>query len=220
MTTREFYGQTEDEAIKKGLDILKLTKEQTKIKVGPKDEELQFGKKEKDNFVAEFTFEDEFQFGNRALMQVRDLLEKMNIEAKIYLIEEGDDKIVIEIESPDSAIIIGKQGKTLEALQTIINFIMNKDSDYWTKIVIDIGNYRERRESYLTKVANQSIAAVKRSKKSILLEPMNPFERRIIHLNVKKEENVDTISEGEGNIKRIKVFYTEHKEERKENNNE
>ena len=209
MTTREFYGKTEDEAIKKGLNILKLTKEQTKIQVESRGG-FHFGKKE--NFVAKFTFDDEFQFGNRGLMLVRDLLEKMGIEAKIYLIEESDDKIIIEIESPDSGIIIGKQGKMLEAIQTIVNFIMNKNFEYWTKVVIDIGNYRERRESYLTKIAIQSASMVKRNKKPVFLEPMNPFERRIIHLNMRKEPNIDTVSEGEGNLKRVKVFYTDHKD--------
>jgi len=208
MTTREFYGQTKDEAIEKGLSILKLTKEQAEIQVESR-EGIQFGKKEK--FVAKFTFDDEFQFGNRSLMLVRDLLEKMGIEAKIYLIEEGDDRIVVEIESPDSAIIIGKQGKTLESIQTVINFILNKNSEHWTKIVIDIGNYRERRENYLTKIAIQSASMVKRNRKPIFLEPMNPFERRIIHLNMRREPHIDTVSEGEGNLKRIKVFYTDRK---------
>ncbi|OHD05922.1 MAG: hypothetical protein A2086_06945 [Spirochaetes bacterium GWD1_27_9] len=206
MITREFSGKTEKEAIDNALNTLKLKEDQVKIELENKAGIFPFGKK---NIVVKVSYDEELAFGNRCLMLVRDLLEKMNIEAKIYLLEENDEKVVIEIESPDSAIIIGKQGKTLESLQTIISVIMNKNSTVWTKIVVDIGNYRQRREKSLEKLAMSYANQVKKTKKSILLEPMNPFERRIIHMMLKDDNNIDTQSEGEGTIKQIRILYKE-----------
>lgn len=209
MITREFSGKTEKEVIESALDILKLREDQVKIEFEQKQGIFPFGKKD---MVAQVSFSDELQFGNRCLMLIRDLLEKMNIEAKIYLLEETDEKVVIEIESPDSALIIGKRGKTLESLQTIVNVIMNKNSTLWSKIIIDIGNYRNRKERYLNKIALQYASIVNKTKKSVLLEPMNPFERRIVHMILKDEKFIETQSEGEGTIKRIRIIYTEDKE--------
>ena len=140
-------------------------------------------------------------------MFVRDLLEKMNIEAKIYLIEESDEKVVIEIESPDTGLIIGKQGQTLESIQLLVNVRMNKKANKWTKIIVDIENYRNRKERNLNYIANKAASQVKKTKRPIILEPMNPFERRIIHLALQNDANVNTESIGDGILKKIKVNY-------------
>lgn len=204
MIIREFTGKTEEEAIELALETLKLSKDQVQIKSENKSGFLGFGKKE---ISIKVSFEDDLVFGNRCLMLVKNLLEKMDVDAKIYLIEEDDEKVVIEIESPESAIIIGKKGKNLEAIQTLINVIMNRSFKTWTKVIIDIGNYRMRRERNLKKVALDIAKQVKSEKKSVLLEPMNPFERRIIHMTLKDFDDIETVSEGDGNIKRIKVIY-------------
>lgn len=208
MISREFTGKTEDDAVEKALGTLKLKKEQIDIEVLNKNSGiLPFGKKD---VTIKVSYEDDLDFGNRCLMLVKELLERMNIEAKIYLLEEDDDKIVIEIESPESAIIIGKKGKNLEAIQTIVNVIMNRDFDVWTKVMIDIGNYRNRREKSLKKYCIRIANQVKETQTEELLEPMNPFERRIIHIALKEMEGIETISEGEGTIKRIRIVYNEN----------
>ncbi len=204
MAKKEFTGKTEREIIDLAVETLKLKEEDLKFEFETKKDGIfPFSKK---MLSAMVTYDEELQFGNRCLILVRDLLEKMNLEAKIYLIEDSNEKIVIEIESPDSAIIIGKQGKTLEAIQTIINVIMNKNSKEWIKIIIDIGDYRNRREKYLNKLAQNYASQVKKTRKPVLLEPMNPFERRIIHMALKNEKDIETQSEGEGNLKQIKIF--------------
>jgi len=208
MIEREFTGKSEEEIIENVINTLKLKRDQFKIEFENKKGILSFGKKE---IVAKVYFEDELLFGNRCLLFVKDLLERMNIEAKIYLIEEDDEKVIIEIESPDSALVIGKQGKNLEALQIIVNSVMNKDSNKWTKIVIDVGNYRLRREKILEKKAIDIANQVKKTKKSVLLEPMNPFERRIIHMTLKIDESIETVSEGDGLLKRVRVSLKENK---------
>lgn len=204
MAKKEFTGKTEREIIDLAVETLKLKEEDLKFEFETKKDGIfPFSKK---MLSAMVTYDEELQFGNRCLILVRDLLEKMNLEAKIYLIEDSNEKIVIEIESPDSAIIIGKQGKTLEAIQTIINVIMNKNSKEWIKIIIDIGDYRNRREKYLNKLAQNYASQVKKTRKPVILEPMNPFERRIIHMALKNERDIETQSEGEGNLKQIKIF--------------
>lgn len=207
MIERDFTGKSEDEVISAALDILKLKRDQVEIKVENKGGFLGLGKKE---VCVKISYDEDLSFANRSLMLVKDLLERMDIEAKIYLMEEDDEKVLIDIDAKDdSAILIGKQGKTLEAIQTIVNVIMNKDYSVWTKIIIDTCGYRERRERSLKKIAQDAAKQVKRDKKSILLEPMNPFERRIIHMTLKNVEQIDTISEGEGTIKRVKVLFKE-----------
>ncbi len=208
MISREFTGKTKEDVIEEALDLLKLTEDQVQIKFEEESSLMPFKKKK---IVATISFDDEYLFGNRCLMFVRDLLEKMNIEAKIYLIEENDEKVVIEIESPDTGLIIGKQGQTLEALQSIVNVIMNKKAKNWTKVIIDIENYRNRRERNLNYIANKAANQVKKTKKPITLEPMNPFERRIIHLALQNDEQVDTESIGDGVLKKIIVNYINDK---------
>ncbi len=208
MIEREFTGKTEEEIIETVINTLKLKKDQFKIEFQNKSGLLFLGKKD---LVAKVFFEDDLLFGNRCLLFVKDLLEKMNIEAKIYLIEEDDEKVVIEIETPDSAMLIGKQGKNLEAIQTLVNSVMNKDSNKWTKIVIDVGNYRVRREKNLEKRAIEIANQVKKTKKSVLLEPMNPFERRIIHMALKSDNSIETNSEGDGLLKRVRISLKENK---------
>ena len=208
MITREFSGKEETELLKTALDTLKLREDQVKIEYDNKNGIFPFGKKD---ISLKISFDEDLIFGNRCLMFVKELLERMDVEAKIYLIEESDERIVIEIESPDSAMIIGKQGKNLEAIQTLANVILNKNAKVWTKIVIDIGNYRYRKEKQLKNIAISAANEVKKTKKSILLEPMNPFERRIIHLTLKEEMNIETVSEGDGLIKSVKVLYDENK---------
>lgn len=204
MITREFSGKSKEEVIEEALDVLKLSKEQVKIEFEEENSLLPFLKKK---VVAKISFDEENSFGNRSLMFVRDLLEKMNIEAKIYLIEESDEKVVIEIESPDTGLIIGKQGQTLESIQLLVNVRMNKKANKWTKIIVDIENYRNRKERNLNYIANKAASQVKKTKRPIILEPMNPFERRIIHLALQNDANVNTESIGDGILKKIKVNY-------------
>ena len=208
MITREFSGKSKEEVIEEALDVLKLTKDQVQIEFEEENSLLPFLKKK---VVAKISFEEENSFGNRSLMFVRDLLEKMNIEAKIYLIEENDEKVVIEIESPDTGLIIGKQGQTLESIQLLVNVIMNKKANKWTKVIVDIENYRNRKERNLNYIANKAANQVKKTKRAIILDPMNPFERRIIHLALQNDVQVNTESIGEGILKKIKVNYVNNK---------
>ncbi|MCX7633963.1 MAG: KH domain-containing protein, partial [Turneriella sp.] len=119
-------------------------------------------------------------------------------------IEEG--KLMVELESAHAGYIIGKHGRTLEALQFLTNLIVEKITGEQPKILLDIENYRERRAKHLTEVARKIGEYVARTGKSRLLDPLNPYERRLVHLALQDNEHVKTESEGSGTYKRIRIF--------------
>ncbi len=133
------------------------------------------------------------------------------MDISVQTIEETD-KLYVEIISDSAGIIIGKRGKTLEALQLITNIIVNKDKDKWIKVILDIENYRDKRENTLTDLAVKVASKVKKTGKFQILEPMNPFERRIIHMALQNDPRIFTKSEGAGNLKKVKIYLRRRKD--------
>jgi spoIIIJ-associated protein len=133
------------------------------------------------------------------------IINKMGIEVKIKDIIEGSNRIYIEMDSEQSGLIIGKQGKTLEALQFLVNLIISNKSQSDKKIILDIEGYREKREKALRRLSKDIAHKVIRTGKPWTLEPMNPFERRLIHLTLQNDSRVSTKSEGEGIYRKVKV---------------
>ncbi len=120
--------------------------------------------------------------------------------------EQSDGKIALEIEGDTSGILIGRKGKTLDALQYIVNRVVNKGSDKKIRVVVDSENYRKRRVESLTQLALKMGDKVKRLKKPITTNPLNPHDRRIVHLALKDDENLDTRSRGEGVLKKVVIM--------------
>jgi spoIIIJ-associated protein len=139
----------------------------------------------------------------------RDLLSRMGFPAEIKVNFREDGRIGLDIESDGSGILIGKQGKTLEALQFIVNLAAGRMGGDSTRIVLDTQDYRSRRERSLIRMANQVAEQVRRSGGSQLLEPLNPFERRLIHTSLARYGDIETVSEGDGLYKRIRVIWRE-----------
>jgi len=128
-------------------------------------------------------------------------------EVSITFREKG--KIGMDIKSEHSAILIGKKGKNLDALQMLVNVFASKlgGGNYNGKVIIDTENYRQRREENLIRLASKTAEQVCKSKSSKLLEPMNPFERRLIHMALNDMDEVITQSEGEGLYKQVRIIY-------------
>jgi spoIIIJ-associated protein len=124
------------------------------------------------------------------------VFDKMNVEVEIEVLEDGDS-ICLNVSGRDSGVIIGRRGETMDSLQYLTNLIVNKNTDNYVKVTLDIENYRSRREETLVKLANRLAAKVVKLRKSITLEPMNPYERRIIHSSLQNNRNVETYSVGE-----------------------
>ena len=135
------------------------------------------------------------------------LLDRMGFPAQVNVNFREEGRLGLDIESDGSGILIGKQGKTLEALQFIVNLAAGRLGGDSTRIVLDTQDYRSRRERALVRMANQVAEQVRRSRDSQLLEPLNPFERRLIHTSLARYGDIETMSEGEGLYKRIRVIY-------------
>lgn len=134
--------------------------------------------------------------GEKAKKFLLDIFSKMNVTADV-LVEEDDDSILLKIQGDDIGIIIGRRGETLDALQYLVSLVVNKSKEGYKRLVIDIENYRQKREETLVKLANRLADRVIKYKKNITLEPMNPYERRVIHSTLQNHRYVETFSVGE-----------------------
>ena len=111
----------------------------------------------------------------------------------------------IVFDGEDMGLLIGKRGQTLDSLQYIISLVVNKESDSYIRIKVDTENYRERRKATLENLAKNLAYKVKRTRRPVSLEPMNPYERRIIHSALQGNKFVETVSEGEEPYRHVVV---------------
>ena len=150
-----------------------------------------------------------------ALAMVKELLANMNLEANIVLSdgENGEKKIVIE--GTNAAILIGHHGETLDALQYLANLAANKkingEKREYVKITVDVEGYRAKREETLRSLARKMADKVLKYKKSVMLEPMNPYERRIIHSEIQNISGVSTNSIGSENNRKVVIYLDDTK---------
>ncbi|MDX1957058.1 MAG: RNA-binding cell elongation regulator Jag/EloR [Leptospiraceae bacterium] len=144
------------------------------------------------------------------------LLKKMGISAEVVGMGDVDGKIYIELSSPESGLIIGKRGATLDSIQFILNLMVDSKIRHGRKIILDIESYRDKRELSLVRLSKSIASGVARTGKSKLLEPMNPYERRIIHMALQKDEKVFTKSEGNGVYKRVRIISMKDKHKYKD----
>ena len=127
---------------------------------------------------------------------LREVFLSMGLIVKIKT-ELKDKHLLVELTGEDMGILIGKRGQTLDALQYLVNLVVNKKSPYYISVMLDTENYRQRRKETLESLAFNLAKKVKHTKKNVVLEPMNPYERRIIHSALQNDRFVTTFSEGE-----------------------
>lgn len=137
---------------------------------------------------------------------VQTLIQRMGLEASVLDVRETEDNIVVELESKDTGMLIGKHGRTLDALQFLVNLLMNSKRREYARIMLDVESYREKRQNSLTRLAKSVAARVDKSGQSVALDYMNPYERRIVHLALEDDERVFTKSDGNGVYKRVRVL--------------
>ncbi|MER3438718.1 MAG: single-stranded DNA-binding protein, partial [Chloroflexota bacterium] len=123
----------------------------------------------------------------------------------VPLAPDDPPTIFIDILGPDLGILIGRRGENLAQLQYMVNLIVNKRLGDWTRVIVDVEGYRTRREESLINLAERVARQVARSKRPIMLEPMPPNERRIVHLTLRGNPDVTTESSGEGANRRVTV---------------
>lgn len=150
--------------------------------------------------------EEKVSIEDKAKSFLNDVLGAMDITAVIdtkYIEDESTLEIVLNGE--DMGILIGKRGQTLDSLQYLVSMVVNKESEEYIRVKVDTENYRERRKLTLENLAKNIAFKVKRTKRSVSLEPMNPYERRIIHSALQNDKYVTTHSEGEEPYRKVVV---------------
>lgn len=148
---------------------------------------------------------DEFEL--KMIDWVKVVVEKMGYPAKVSVLFREEKKIGLKIETDNTAMIIGKKGKNIDALQLLANVYAGRLGREDVKIILDSENYRIRREESLVRIAYESAEQVRKTGRSVLLEPMNPFERRIIHTTLNDIVDIETKSEGDGLYKQVRVMF-------------
>ena len=147
---------------------------------------------------------------NDTVDNIREFLENvfsaMNMEVTIDIKKAEDDKVYeVELSGKEMGLLIGKRGQTLDSLQYLTNLAVNKHSDGYIKVKLDTEDYRQRRKDTLENLAKNIAYKVKRTKRPVSLEPMNPFERRVIHSALQGDRYVETHSEGEEPVRHVVV---------------
>ena len=147
------------------------------------------------------------EFEKRLIEFVTEMIQKMGYEVTVEVMFREEHKIGIRLISDHSSILIGRKGKNLDALQLLSNVYAGRLGHEDVRVILDTENYRIRREESLVRLAYTTADKVRTQRNSILLEPMNPFERRLIHTTLNDIPDVETKSEGDGLYKQVRVIY-------------
>lgn len=149
----------------------------------------------------------ETDFEHAVLDFIATVTEKMGFPAEAKISFREENKLGVRLDSEHANILIGRKGKNLDSLQLLANVLAGRFTDSEIKVVLDTEGYRGRREEQLIQLAHKVGDQVKRSRGSKLLEPMNPFERRLIHTTLNDIDDIGTESEGDGLYKQVRIFY-------------
>ncbi len=147
------------------------------------------------------------EFEQKLLEFIQTVIEKMGYSVKVSVMFREERKVGIRLDSENSSILIGRKGKNLDALQLLANVYAGRLGHEEVRVILDTENYRIRREEMLVRMAYVTADKVRSSHNSILLEPMNPFERRLIHTTLNDIPDIETKSEGDGLYKQVRVLY-------------
>ncbi len=213
MEVHEFEGRTEKEAIANAIEAMGLDEDEIDVEVvkarsglfggGKVTIRVHVGEEQPVEDLEPHTEQESDAAGF-----VSDLLRHMGIEADLRIANREDDRVVLEMISDDAGILIGRHGATLEAMQLLTNIACGRRHEDGPRVILDTEDYRYRREQSLTRMAMRVARDVQRSGRSQLLEPMNPFERRLVHTTISGVDDVSTESEGDGPYKQVRVTYT------------
>ena len=223
---KDFEGRTETEALSKAREELGLENDDVYVEILEQVKKGLFKKsyvkirvyygeddenEEDVNNISSPSLEPENENERKLIAFLTELISKMGYEGKVQISSRKDNKISLKIESDDSNILIGRKGRNLDAIQLLANvYIGHFDED--VKVVVDTENYRKRHEEQIIRSAYRAAEYVRKSGRSKLLEPMNPFERRLVHTSLNDVEGVDTKSEGEGLYKQVRIIPLKRKD--------
>lgn len=194
MEWREFTAKTVDEALTSALLDMETTSEKVEYEVVERESSKLLGLFSKPAIIRvrlKMSFED------CAIDFLNKVFKAMNMDVNIDASYDEEEKVLsVDLSGEEMGILIGKRGNTLDSLQYLVSLVVNAHSDTYVRVKLDTENYRERRKETLENLANNLAHKVKKVHKPIFLEPMNPYERRIIHSALQNDRYVTTHSEG------------------------
>ena len=142
----------------------------------------------------------------------------MQIDAKIEITENKEENTMnVDLSGEDMGVLIGKRGQTLDSLQYLASLVANKGEEEYVRVKVDTENYRQRRKDTLENLAKNIASKVRRTGRAVVLEPMNPYERRVIHSALQNDRYVETHSEGEEPFRKVVVSLKEGVQPRENN---
>lgn len=217
MEYREFSAKTLDEAITEAKVRLEATTENFEYEVIDKGSSgfLGIGSR-----PARIRARKILNAREKAEEFLEKVFDAMQISVNVNIAENMDEKVMnIDLSGEDMGVLIGKRGQTLDSLQYLVSLVVNKDGEEYVRVKVDTENYRQRRKDTLENLAKNISFKVRRTGKTVTLEPMNPYERRVIHSALQNDKFVETHSEGEEPFRRVVVTLKEGVKVRENNNN-
>lgn len=198
----EKTGKTVDDAITEALIELGTTSDKVDVEViekGPSGLLGLFSSK-----LAKVRVTKKINLNDIATEFLEEIFRIMDLKVEIML-NLKDQNMDIELSGPSMGVLIGKRGQTLDSLQYLVSLVVNKESDKYIRVKLDTENYRERRKETLENLAKNLAYKVRKNNRKFSLEPMNPYERRIIHSTLQNDKYVETHSEGEEPYRKVVI---------------
>lgn len=195
----EEEGRTTEEAMELALEKLGATRDEVKVTVLSEGKKGLFFSKPAKVLVS---LKEDPSSTPRGILKT--ILDEMGIEAEITS-EVSDGNVYLTVSTPNPGLLIGRRGRTLNAIQHIINCIVNRSSLVKRRVIVDAEQYRERREEILVNLAQKLASRAKSTGSEVVVEPMNPQDRRVIHLALQDDQQVTTFSRGEGSFRSVVI---------------
>jgi len=202
MRKLEISAKTVEEAIKMALEQLDLREDEVNIEILEQPNKGFLGILGSKNALVRV--EEKFNVIKYSRSLLDNIFKKMGLDPRID-VEETTEHIIFNLSGKDLGVLIGRRGDTLDSLQFLINLMVNKQNIQRKKIIIDVEGYRNRREETLVSLAHRLAEKVKRTGRKVVLEPMSPHERRIIHVALQDNNHIATYSEGEEPYRKIVI---------------
>ena len=206
MEYTKFSGKTVNDAIIDACQKLEVTSDKLEYEVVEEGSSGFLGFNAKPAIIHARVKEEEAKPDQKAKDFLNDVFASMKLTVVITAdYNEDDNSLSIDLAGDDMGILIGKRGQTLDSLQYLVSLVVNKGQEEYIRVKVDTENYRQRRKETLENLAKNIAFKVKRTKRPVSLEPMNPYERRIIHSALQNDKYVTTHSEGEEPFRRVVV---------------
>lgn len=202
----EFSAKTVSEAITEACRKLGVTSDRLDYDVIDEGSSGFLGIGSKPAVIKAAVKNEEISIEDKAGKFLNDVFAAMNMTVIVDVkYDKAEGNMDIDLSGDDMGVLIGKRGQTLDSLQYLVSLVVNKDAENYIRVKIDTENYRERRKETLENLAKNIAYKVKRTRRPVSLEPMNPYERRIIHSVLQNDKYVTTYSEGEEPFRKVVV---------------